>query len=242
MRLRQLHDWNVTPADAVSLQRQLAPMIHSGRPLRRIDVIAGADVSFNRFSNTIHAAVVVWEVATNRIIEHRTATFETRFPYRTGLLSFREAPAILAAFRKLCRQPDVVLIDGQGLAHPRRLGLASHVGLWLEIPTVGVAKSRLVGEFGRLGDSPKGSRPLVHRDEVVGTVMRTRRNAGPIFVSVGHRIDLATSVGAVSKCLRGRRLPEPIRLAHEEANELRRLHNSGNSDKLCGPPAKFDTF
>jgi deoxyribonuclease V len=222
MTLRELHDWNVSPADAAALQSRFAAQLDTTSPITHWKLVAGADVSFNRYSPMIFAAVIVWDRITNNIVERVSTQQMSQFPYRTGFLSFREAPALLASFAKLRTIPDVVLLDGQGIAHPRRFGLASHVGLWIDRPTIGVAKSRLVGTFAEPGNQIGARSHLRHRGEKVGTVVRTKRNCLPVFVSPGHRVNLATAVKVTLSCLRGYRLPEPTRLAHLCVNEYRR--------------------
>jgi deoxyribonuclease V len=222
MKVPRLHAWNLTPKNAVALQRELAGKIDSASPLAKCDLFAGADVSCNRFASTIFAGVVVWRASDGAVIERQAVVAETDFPYVPGLLTFREAPALIRAFRKLRSTPDVVLVDGQGIAHPRRIGLAAHVGLWLGIPTVGCAKTRLCGRFDPPAEIAGSTSLLVDRDEVVGTVVRTKTRTNPLFVSPGHRIDVAGAVRAVFAGLRGYRLPEPTRLAHVFVNEERR--------------------
>jgi deoxyribonuclease V len=152
----------------------------------------------------------------------RGAIAETTFPYQPGYLSFREAPALIEAFARVEAEPDVVMFDGQGIAHPRRLGLACHVGLWLEKPAIGCAKSRLIGRFDTLPRQAGSAVNLIDRDEVVGQVVRTKTGVQPVYVSPGHRIDLASSVKVALACARGYRIPEPTRQAHLHVNALRR--------------------
>lgn len=222
MNVPTLHRWDLTPDEAVSLQRELAARVDVVTPLARCDIIAGADASYGRFSNTIYAGVVVWRASDNAVIERRAAVLETEFPYVPGLLSFREAPALIEAFRSLKTVPDVILFDGQGIAHPRRLGIAAHVGLWLDLPSVGCAKSRLFGKFVEPGAAVGSASPLTAGTQVVGDVLRTRTGVKPLFVSPGHRIDRAGAVRAVVAGLRKLRQPEPARLAHDYVNEVRR--------------------
>lgn len=144
------------------------------------------------------------------------------FPYIPGLLSFREIPALLEAWKQLRMRPDAVLVDGQGIAHPRRLGIATHVGLLIDVPTVGVGKSRLTGAHAEVGPLPGDTQPLLDGTEVIGTVLRTKPKSNPLFISPGNNIDLASSVALVRACLRGYRLPEPTRLAHMHVNLVRR--------------------
>jgi deoxyribonuclease V len=217
-----LHSWSLSQADAVALQKRLAASVEVDTPLGDYELVAGADVSYDRFSPVLHAAVVVLRRGDWEVRDVAGAVGESDFPYVPGLLSFREAPVLLRAFAALRRRPDVVMIDGQGVAHPRCLGIASHVGLWLGLPTVGCAKSRLTGRHDEPGPEPGDRAPLVHRGEVVGAVLRTKARANPLYVSAGHRVDLAGSVRLVLESLRGYRLPEPTRQAHLHVNELRR--------------------
>jgi deoxyribonuclease V len=204
------------------LQAELAGRVDTTTPLGPWRLVAAADGSYNRDSPIMHAAVVVVDHQTGEVVEHAGVSMPAPFPYVPGLLSFREAPAALAAFDRLRTVPDVVLVDGQGIAHPRRLGIASHLGLWLGLPTVGCAKSRLCGEYEEPGPSRGERSPLVHRGEVVGAVLRTRNRVKPLFVSPGHRCDLEGAVALVL-ALSGRyRLPEPARMAHEYVNQIRR--------------------
>ncbi|HZT79476.1 MAG TPA: deoxyribonuclease V [Gemmataceae bacterium] len=222
MHVSDLHSWDLTPAEAVALQRELAGRVDTSAPLGRLEVVAGADVSCNRFSDVIYAGVVVLKLPGLEVIERQGAVLETHFPYVPGLLTFREGPALLKALARVRSEPDVVVFDGQGIAHPRRLGLASHLGLWLDRPSVGCAKSRLTGTFKELGRKAGSTAFLTDHDQVVGKVVRTRDGVKPVFVSPGHRIDLEGSVEAVLACRKGYRLPEPTRLADQFVNELRR--------------------
>jgi len=224
MDIEPLHRWNVTQAEAVALQRELAARVDIRTPFGDYDLIAGADVSNDRFSNTVFAGVVLFAVRgeTLEVVEQRGAVAETSFPYVPGLLSFREAPVLLQAFARLEKTPDVVILDGQGIAHPRGLGLASHVGLWLNVPCVGCAKSRLWGTFRELDRKAGASAPLTYQGEVIGRVVRSRTGAGPLYISPGHRIDLASAVRVVLSSCKGYRLPEPTRQAHLYVNALRR--------------------
>jgi deoxyribonuclease V len=223
MQVHQLHPWDMPADEAIALQKQLAGRVDTATPLPADwDLVAGADVSFNRDDPTIYASVLVWRRSTGEVVEGRDAVGVSHFPYVPGLLSFREAPTVLAAFARLQTRPDVVMCDGQGIAHPRRLGIASHVGLWLELPTLGCAKSLLCGRYAEPGPDPGATSPLTYRGEVIGTVLRTKKNVTPVFVSPGHRIDHASAVAVVRASCRKYRLPEPTRLAHLRVNELRR--------------------
>lgn len=213
------HAWKLTPKKAVALQRKLAVRVLI-RPLPSgVRWIAGLDAAFSE--KECVAAVVLWDLARREVVEQNVARAPLRFPYIPGLLSFREAPALLAALEKLERRPDVLMCDGQGLAHPRRFGIACHVGVLAGIPAVGCAKSLLVGEY-RAPAKRRGSRAaLTDHGERVGTVLRTRDGVRPLFISVGHGADLATAEDLVLRCAFRYRLPEPVRLA----------------DQLCGAAA-----
>lgn len=222
MRIEPLHSWNLTPTEAVALQRQLAEQVETTTPLVRCELIAGADVSYRRFSKTIYAGVVVLHLPDLTVVEKKGVTTQATFPYVPGLLSFRETPPLLEAFALLESVPDAIMLDGQGQAHPRRFGYACHTGLWLQKPCFGCAKSLLVGEYKRLGKKAGSVAPLRHRDEVVGQAVRTKDNVKPVFVSAGHRINLQSAVRLVLEACRGYRIPEPTRQAHLYVNELRR--------------------
>jgi deoxyribonuclease V len=222
MKIHPLHPWNVTPDEAVRLQKELAPRVETRTPLTRCELVAGADISYNRRSARHYAAVIVLRLADWAVVEVQEAVGEVAFPYVPGLLSFREAPVYLEAFAKVASRPDVVMFDGQGLAHPRRLGLACHVGLFLDVPTLGCAKSRLLGKFKEPGKAPGSISPLEDRGEVVGSMVRTRYDVKPVYVSPGHRIDLPGAVRVALASCHGYRVPEPTRLAHLHVNELRR--------------------
>lgn len=217
---RAIHSWSVTPKQAVSIQRRLASLVKSNGRVRRLRLAAGADLAFSRDKKTCVAAVVVWDVSSQEVVEQHVAQRRVRFPYVPGLLSFREAPAIIACFRKMTTNPDVFLFDGQGYAHPRRFGLACHVGVMIDRPSIGCAKSILVGK----GDEPDAIRgsvaPLYHRDECVAVAVRTRDRVKPIYVSVGHRISLTSAVDVTLACCTKYRLPEPTRLADELVGRL----------------------
>jgi deoxyribonuclease V len=222
MKIHHLHDWNLTPKEAVALQRELAGRVDTRTPLVRCDVIAGADISYNRFSPICYATVVVLRTADWTVVETQSTVRESPFPYIPGLLSFREAPVLLEAFAKLQRVPDAVMIDGQGFAHPRRIGIACHLGLWLDVPTLGCAKSLLIGKFKEPRQRRGSVSTLTDKDDPIGTVVRTRDKVKPVYVSVGHKIDQASAVRVALQCAQGYRIPEPTRRAHLLVNELRR--------------------
>ncbi|HVG37649.1 MAG TPA: deoxyribonuclease V [Pyrinomonadaceae bacterium] len=220
-RYEKLHDWKLSPREAVELQKELRASVRLEPARAEIKTVAGADISFNKFSSTIYAGVVVLALPSLEIVEEVGIVSETRFPYVPGLLSFRESPAVLEAWERLRTEPDAVLFDGQGIAHPRRVGIASHVGLLINRPTVGCAKSVLVGKY----EDPPPERgawtPLVDRGEVVGAALRTKTRVSPIFVSPGHLIDLNGAIELTLRANGGYRQPEPTRRAHLLVNELR---------------------
>lgn len=210
---RRLHSWNLAPRAAVALQRRLTErIIESALP--KVRLVAGGDVSFSPDNARLVAGWVVWDIERNAVVAEAVVFRRVTFPYVPGLLSFREAPALLAAARKLTVSPDVYLIDGHGRAHPRGLGVASHLGLWLDRPTIGCAKSRLCGTFEPPDVERGASSELRLGGGVVGRVVRTRSGVSPVFVSVGHRVRLADAVRIVLACGGKVRLPEPARLAH----------------------------
>lgn len=210
------------PREAVALQRELASRVEAGPPLTRWELVAGADASYDRGSAVFYGGVVVVRASDGEVVERQGARGEVHFPYVPGLLSFRETPVLLEAFAKVKSKPDAVIVDAHGFSHPRRFGLTCHVGLWLDRPCIGCAKSVLVGEFQDLGRAAGSVAPLTHRGEVIGEAVRTRTGVKPVFVSVGHRIDLGSAVRVVLDICRGYRLPEPTRQAHLYVNSLRR--------------------
>ena len=232
MEIASLHSWDVDPAGARALQKSLAARVDASTPLGPWQTVAAADVSYNKSSDWLHAAVVVMRAGTFEVIERVGVVGKATFPYVPGLLSFREAPVVLDAFRKLTTRPDVVLCDGQGIAHPRRIGLASHLGLWLDLPTIGCAKSLLCGTYDEPGPDRGDRSPLVDRGEVIGSVVRTRSRIKPLYVSPGHRCDLEGAVAVTLATTVKYRLPVPARLAHETVNELRRAHDEGRPSSL----------
>jgi deoxyribonuclease V len=222
---QQLHEWKMTPREAVELQKRMRESVrirpHAGK---KIETVAGADISFNKFSPVIYTGIVVLRLPSLEVVEEVGVVGETQFPYVPGLLSFREAPSVLEAWSKLKVEPDAVMFDGQGIAHPRRVGIASHVGLFLNRPTLGCAKSVLVGRHAELAEERGSWQPLVDpkNDETVGAALRTKTRVQPIYVSPGHLIDLAGAIELTLKADGGYRQPEPTRRAHLLVNALRR--------------------
>jgi len=207
------HSWLLTPRQAVAVQREMASSVSQVKSPGVLRFVAGLDAAFSSDGCWCLSAVVLWDALERQLVEQHTARCRLRFPYIPGLLSFREVPALLAALRQLRPTPDLLMCDGQGLAHPRRFGIACHVGVICELPAVGCAKSRLIGEHDQPA-SKRGSRaPLLDRGEVIGTVLRTQNGAKPVYVSSGHKIDLPTAQEIVLACATKYRLPEPTRLA-----------------------------
>ncbi len=223
MRVHRLHRWDLSCGEAVRLQQELRGRLilddrHFPPSLR---TIAGADVSYARGSDRFFAAVVVLAYPSLELLEETSAEDRSAFPYVPGLLSFREGPVVLKAFGKLRHAPDAVLFDGQGIAHPRGIGLASHLGLFLNLPAIGCAKTRLFGRHGDVGPA-KGNRAEIQADgAVIGAALRTRDRVKPVYISPGHRVGLETAIEVALACCRGYRLPEPVRLAHRTVNRVR---------------------
>ncbi len=221
------HSWDVSPAEARAIQAELASLVRTDVQLPKWDYLAAADVSFDRGGTVLSAAVVVVRAKTFEVVERIGVAEPMRFPYVPGLLSFREIPGLLKAFDRLTRTPDLVLCDGQGIAHPRKMGIASHLGLLLGIPTVGCAKSRLFGTFDEPGPLRGDRSNLNAAGEVVGSVLRTRGRVKPLFISPGHLCDLSSAVDLVMETTTRYRLPVPIRMAHDFVNEVRRALKEG---------------
>ena len=214
MRKQNMHEWNLNQGEAIALQRELAKQVIREDRLDEVRHIAGVDMAINEISGMARAAVVLLSYPELEVIEQHVYEEPLRMPYIPGLLSFREIPCILGAFDLLQQQPDLVMVDGQGIAHPRRLGIASHLGLWLELPTIGCAKSILTGLHDPVSEEAGAWVPLIaNKQEVIGAVVRTRTRVKPMIISPGHRISLETSLRFVLDCSRGYRLPEPTRLA-----------------------------
>jgi deoxyribonuclease V len=214
MHIPELHSWDLPPKEARALQQELADRIKLCPLPEQIRYVAGADLSFHKPDKLCFGAVVVLELPQLETVETLTATAPLTYPYIPGLLTFREGPVLIDIFSRLEHTPDVVIFDGQGIAHPLRMGLGAHMGLWLNVPTVGCAKSRLVGEHDE-PDSMKGSHvPLKHEEERIGDVVRTRTDVRPVFVSPGHLADFRSSRELVLRCAPRYKLPEPTRRAH----------------------------
>ena len=218
MEINSDRPWVKTVAEAKIIQSQLREqVIKSDRPIK-VKHVAGVDIGFEDKYAITKAAIAVLTYPELELVEQQIARIPTVFPYVPGYLSFREIPAILAAFPKLKTIPDLILCDGQGYAHPRRIGLASHLGVLLDIPTIGVAKSRLIGKHEDLPLIKGSQQPLIDNDETIGVVLRSRTNVKPIYISIGHLISLPTAVDYVMGCLTKYRLPETTRRADKLAS------------------------
>lgn len=223
-QLDNLHPWHVTPAYARLIQAELVPEVERKDRLGRIRHVAGVDIGFEDDGRTTRAAVVILRLSDLALVEQLVVRRPTSFPYVPGLLSFRELPAALRALAQARIDPDLILCDAQGYAHPRRFGLACHLGILADRPTIGVAKRRLIGEF----QSPPQVRgawtPLIDHDEIIGAAVRSRPGTGPLFVSSGHRVGLETAIKLVMACVTRYRQPETTRRAHHLASHPERAH------------------
>jgi deoxyribonuclease V len=214
------HPWNLTESEACLLQQELATKVIKEDQLSGVNLVAGTDVAYEKCGDKLVAAVVILDAHTLDVIETVTAEDHTHFPYIPGLFSFRELPPLIKAFAKLQHSPDLVVCDGQGLAHPRRFGLACHLGVLFDVPTIGCGKTRLLGKH-QEPDTTRGAvAPLVDNDEVIGNVLRTQTDINPIYVSIGHRISLATACEWILKTSPKYRLPETTRQADQAVKGL----------------------
>lgn len=219
MKITPLHEWDLAPKQAIELQKQLAyEVIAEDRFDEPVERVAGIDLGYDVNSNTSRAVVVVLKFPELELVESKEAKMPIQFPYVPGLLSFRETPVAVKALEKLENAPDLIICDGQGLAHPRSFGIACHIGLIADVPTIGAAKSVLVGKYEDLGAKRGAVAPLVYKNREVGAAVRTRENVQPVYVSAGHRISLETAVKYVLACAPKYRLPETTRLADKMAS------------------------
>jgi deoxyribonuclease V len=212
-----LHGWDLSVKEAIALQKEVAAAVERRDRIGEVRTIGGVDVAYGRRGRTAdaRAAAVLFDAATLEVVERAAVEMAIDFPYVPGLLTFREAPAAIAAIEALRIPPDLLLCDGQGLAHPRRCGFASHLGLALDLPSIGAAKSRLTGSHEEPGGERGDWTPLLDGSEVIGACVRTRTGARPIYVSIGHRVTLQTAIRFVLRCTTRYRLPEPTRLADQ---------------------------
>jgi deoxyribonuclease V len=222
MKCIKLHPWDLQYSEAIKVQQDLKDQIVLRSWNADPELVSGADVSYSKNSDIFYSAVVVFEFPSMRIVESAHASGRMDFPYIPGLLSFREAPVLIKAFEKIRKVPDVVVFDGQGIAHPRGVGLASHMGLVLDLPTIGCAKKNLVGSHDDVGNEVGDHKPIIFKGDVVGAALRTKKNVKPVFISPGHKMDIPSAIEIVLKTCRGYKLPEPTRQAHLLVNKVRK--------------------
>jgi len=218
MKIRSLHPWVLTAPEAVAVQCALCRQVRCTDDLGPVRHVAGADVGYEENGRMARAAVVVLAYPGLERVDAAVAHVPNSFPYLPGLLSFREIPAVIEALRGLTLLPDLILYDGQGIAHPRRMGIASHLGLLADVPTIGVAKTRLLGQHEAVPNERGAWVPLIDGDEIIGAVLRTQAGVKPLYVSIGHRVSLATAIRWVLACTTRYRLPETTRWAHHLAS------------------------
>lgn len=218
LSIRQRHEWNLTIAEATAIQEQLRQEVITTDQFGNIEYVAGVDVGFEAGGTVTRAAVAVLRLDDLQLHDRAIARRPTTFPYVPGFLSFREVPAVLDALEKLTILPNLILCDGQGLAHPRRFGIACHLGLLIDLPTIGIGKSRLVGNHTEPGNDRGSWQPLIHQGETIGVALRTRPKTKPIYVSPGHRISLESAIAYTLRCTTKYRLPETTRHAHKLAS------------------------
>ena len=228
MKLAITHRWDLSVDEARALQPQLAEKVIAQTTFdpAAIETVAGVDVGFR--NKIAHAAIVVLSYPDLRPVDSAVGRAPVTFPYVPGLLTFREGPSVLQALERLTTWPDLLIFDGQGVAHPRRIGLAAHIGVILDHPSIGCAKSRLIGTYDEPGATAGDWTPLTDQGEIIGAVVRTRAKVKPLFVSTGHQVDLATAIDVVLNCTRRYRLPETTRLAHRLASEQGRRWENGD--------------
>lgn len=218
MKIDQRHAWPATISEAIAIQEQLRGEVIAADALGTVQYVAGVDVGYQSDSSTARAAVAVLSFPDLQLLEYKIARRETAFPYIPGFLSFREVPAVLDALEALSLVPDLLLCDGQGIAHPRRFGLACHLGVLTDIPSIGVAKSRFIGEYDELPAERGSWQPLRDKGETIGAVLRTRSGVNPLYVSIGHRVSLPAAIDYVLRCTPKYRLPETTRWADKLAS------------------------
>lgn len=218
MKINQRHDWPLTAEEAIIIQQELASEVITSDQLTTVQYVAGVDVGFTESGTITRAAVAVLSFPDLQLQEYALAYRPTTFPYVPGFLSFREVPAVLEALEKLSITPDLILCDGQGIAHPRKFGIACHLGVLTNIPTIGVAKSLFVGKHSELSEQRPAWQPLIYRGETIGAVLRTRTGVKPVYVSSGHCVSLTTAIDYVLRCTTKYRLPETTRWADKLAS------------------------
>ncbi len=240
MKVQRLHSWQLSTAQALDLQRRLAVQVSRNSEAITPHFIAGVDISVGKAQGVATGAVVVLSYPDLRVVETKVAQGRLDLPYIPGLLSFRESPLTLAACERLSITPDLILVDGQGIAHPRRFGLASHLGLFLDVPTIGCAKSLLCGSHKAPGIEPGSYAEVIDRGETIGVALRSKLGVKPVYVSIGHKVDLQTAIYWVMRCCRGYRLPEPTRLAHLAAGGNLKLERTALTHEVSYQRELFD--
>lgn len=220
--MQRPNTWNVSPEEARNLQLELRKQIQIEPLPTAVRLIAGADISFNKYESTVYAGIIILDIDSLQPVAHSLTISEAHFPYIPGLLSFREIPSLLKAWEQLAIKPDVVMVDGHGIAHPRRLGIAAHFGLATNTASLGVAKKKLYGKYEEPATTAGNYTDLKQGDEILGYVYRTKKNVKPVFISPGHKISLQDALHLTSRCTGKYRLPEPTRQAHLLVNRLRR--------------------
>lgn len=222
MEILSLHSWNISPEEAYSLQKRLADKVVLDTRGGSIEIVAGVDTAFDLENGECIAGVIVFRFPGMDIIERQNYRRKIEFPYIPGLLTFREGPAVLGAIEKLHIKPDVFFFDGQGIAHPRRMGIATHIGLFLNLPTIGCAKSRLCGAYKEPLNTRGHFTYLKDGNEIIGAAVRTRKDVKPVFISPGYKISISMAIGICLRCTYGFRIPEPTRQAHIYVEKLKR--------------------
>ncbi len=218
--MKPLHSWDVSAREAARIQEVLKDKISLKKDFSELKTIGGGDVAYSKKGDRLFGAIAVLSFPDMEVLDTATADGKITFSYAPGLLSFREGPILIKTFQRLKIRPDVMIFDGQGIAHPRRIGLASHLGLWLDVPSIGCAKTPLLKEFVNPGPAKGSFEWILQEGKKVGTVLRTKEKVKPLFVSPGHRIDLSTSIQLVLESCRGFRIPEPLRKAHQASRRV----------------------
>lgn len=220
MQLNDLHSWNISPKEAVKCQKELIPKIKLSPDCHHIRTIAGADASYQ--NGFIIGGITLLGYPELTLLDREYRLKKVKFPYVSGLLTFREGPVFIDLFRKINWTPDIILFDGQGIAHPRCMGIATHMGLWLDRPTIGCAKSRLIGSYASPGLRKGDYSLLFHKGMIIGAVLRTRDHVKPLFISPGNHINLEKAIQVTLSCISKYRIPEPVRQAHLFVNQIKR--------------------
>lgn len=226
---------SLSAAEAIAYQNELRSRLNITAFDKAITTIGGSDISFNKYSEVVYAGIIIFSYPDLKVLERSTVISKTKFPYISGLLAFREVPALLEAWDKLKIKPDVLVLDGQGIAHERRLGIATHFGIIANTPTLGCAKSRLAGRYEEPANEMFAESPMYDKGELIGTALKTKRNCKPVFISPGNMIDMRQSVDLIKNCIKGYRIPEPTRQAHMLVNQVR-------IEDKAEPKIQFDLF